>query len=50
MKQLTEEQAKAFYDNKCYEGMSYIIKDFRDAIERIWDLEKIVVIDAFVDI
>ena len=24
MKQLTEEQAKAFYDNKCYEGMSYM--------------------------
>ena len=24
MRQFTKEEAKAFYDNKCYEGMSYM--------------------------
>ena len=36
MKQLTEEQAKAFYDNKCYEGMSYMdIAKFQIEQERL---------------
>lgn len=36
MKQLTEEQAKAFYNNKCYEGMSYMdIAKFQIEQERL---------------
>ena len=36
MRQFTEEQAKAFYNNKCYEGMSYMdIAKFQIEQERL---------------